>query len=153
MGWFFWFFFQETTTIKSTFLVAFVPKILQHASVQWLENSSLLFPSPASLLTFHFVSRFPLLFPTTKQIDPDLHACLTLFTSVSCPWQQKLVTAASVSPRVHWGLQLSPGTGRALTIPFFFFFYSVFKIVQGLQCGNYSQGNGRDLTFPLVRNS
>lgn len=115
-------FFQETTTIKSTFLVAFVPKILQHASVQWLENSSLLFPSPASLLTFHFVSRFPLLFPTTKQIDPDLHACLTLFTSVSCPWQQKLVTAASVSPRVHWGLQLSPRNWESSHNSFFLFF-------------------------------
>lgn len=104
----FFYFFQKTTLIGRAFLVAFVPKILQYVDVQWQENSSLLCPSPASLLIFHSVTRFPLLFPTTKQMDSDLRVCFTLLTRVSCPWQQELVMAASMSPCVHWDLQLFP---------------------------------------------
>lgn len=77
-------FFQETTLIRRTFLVAFVPKILQHVDVQWQENSSLLCPFPASLLTFPFSTQISSSFPTTKQIDPDLHSCFTLLTIFSC---------------------------------------------------------------------
>lgn len=38
-----------------------------------------------------------------------------------------------------------PGTGRALTIPFF----AACEILQGLQSASYSHGNGRNLRFPL----
>lgn len=114
----------------------------------------LTFPLPCLFVNFPFCTQLPSAFPNhqvnwsrpTCMLD-SLYKCFMSLAAKTCDGSQREPTCALGSSIIPQEL------GELSQFLFFFFFCSVFKIVQVLQCGNYSQGNGRDLTFPLVRNS